>query len=581
MRRTTLAAGGVGLAILVAGGVVGIESLSLARRYRGFSFAPTSDLAGAFELAAGWALCLAGALALRNRGRRGFGVILASSGLAWFVGEWDNPGAWSALAFTAGLVFSTVCPVVVAHAVLRYPDRRLDAVESIALGLGYLATLVVGGLIPALSVDPARGGCFDCRGNLLLVRDAPVLFGRASRAAVYLGVVWAFLLVIVVGRRLLLSSPARRRIVAPVLVPAVVYLGVIGLAYVRSAGRERLLDEVRDRQLWFVQGGLIVLIAMGTAWEPIRLRRTRSAVARLVVEVAEMPEVGGLGQVLGAALGDESLRILYPLADGRVADRFGRLTQPDVDRCRTPLMRGDTTVAVLEHRPGLLDVDGVADEIADAARLALDNERLQVQRQVQLADLQASRARIVAAADAERRRLERDLHDGAQQKLVALALGLRLAQLRLPKGAPPATLARLHEAQAEATTALGELRVVARGLYPRELADEGLAAGLETLVESSPFAIELNSAISDRLPPAIEAAAYFAVSHCIGRREDTPASIAATRSGDVLLIDIETSSSGCELTAVRDRVEAVDGTVTSEPAARSGTRIRVELPCAS
>lgn len=579
MRRTTLPADSVGLAILVVGGVVGIESLSLARRSPGFSFAATSDLAGAFELAGGWALCLAGVLALRNSARRPWGVILGLSGLAWFVVQWNNPAVWSSSAFTTALVFSTVSPVLVSHAAVRYPDRRLDVPESVALGLGYLGTVVLGGLVSALFLDPARGGCTDCPANLLLVRYAPAQFDRASRAAIDVAVVWVSLLVVVVARRLVASSPVRRRIVAPVLIPTMFYLGLIGLTYVRSLGRELLGDSAVDRRLWFAQAGSLILIGMGTAWAPIRLRHTRSAVARLIVDAADVPVVGGLGRALGDALGDDSLRILYPLADGRIADQSGCVVEPDMRLCLTRFTRGDATVALLEHRADLFDIEGVAEAIADTARLALDNERLQVLRQVQLADLRASRARIVAAGDAERRRLERDLHDGGQQKLVALSLGLRLASLRLHDSADPAIAGRLDEAQAEVSAALVDLRTVARGLYPRELADEGLAAALETLVESSQFAIKLDSNIAERLPSAIEAAAYFAVAHCIERSEDAPASVVVARSGGLLLIEIETSSSRRELIDVEDRVGAVAGRVMAESRGGAGSRIRVELPC--
>jgi len=130
----------------------------------------------------------------------------------------------------------------------------------------------------------------------------------------------------------------------------------------------------------------------------------------------------------------------------------------------TPLVSGGRSVALLAHRPGLLDDPGLVEQIAAAARLALDNERLQAQVRAQLEDLRASRARIVERGDAERRRLERDLHDGAQQRLVSLALSLRLA--RLGGDADP-DVAALEQAEAEVRQALEELRGLARGLTRR------------------------------------------------------------------------------------------------------------------
>jgi len=414
-----------------------------------------------------------------------------------------------------------------------------------------------------------------------VVGDAPAVVERVYRAATYGGVVWVAALIGVLGLGWVRSSTARRRIAAPVLLPTFGFLGVVGADYLHSAGRGFLGNDAMDKRLWTVQAGLLVVLALGTGWAFVRLRLTRSALARLVVDAAEMPRPGGLDRALGDALGDASMRVLYPLADGRVADSSGRSVEPDSSRELTRLTRGGATVALLAHRGRVLDGDGIADEITDTARLALDNGRLQAQLQAHLSDLRASRARIVAAADDERRRLERDLHDGAQQKLVALSLALRLAQLRLPEGVTAELAGRLDEAQAEVSAALCELRSVARGLYPRELADEGLAAGLETLAESSPIPIKLTALIDERHALPIEAAAYFAVAHCIGRSTGERASVVVTFANGRLRVEIEVWGMGGGLVELRDRVGALAGTVTAEQAEGAGTRIGVELPCAS
>jgi signal transduction histidine kinase len=581
MARADRLRGGVQLAMLFAGAAISFESLTTARRSPGFSFAANSGLAATLELAAGWALIIVGALAFRHPARRPFAAIIATAGGAWFVVDWNSPGVGSALLFTTGLVFYLVCPVLVSHGVLRYPDRHLPAAEAIVLGAGYLSTALLGGVASALAFDPTRHGCSECPTNLLLLSDAPAAFERATRSSTYAGVGWVAALIVLVGIRLVRSAPARRRMVAPVLVPAMVYLGAVGLDYVYSTGRGFLSVEKVDRRLWTAQGVLLILIALGTGWAFVRLRLTRTAVARLVVDAAEAQAPGGLGRALGDALGDRALRVLYLRSDGRFTDSSGRATEPAADQAVTRLTRGDSTVAVLAHRPGLLDAAGVADEIADTARLALDNERLQAERHARLADLRASRVRIVAAADAERRGLERDLHDGAQQKLVALSLGLRLARLRLADGADRATAARLDEAQTEVTAALGELRAVARGLYPRELADEGLTAGLETFAESSAIPISVTSLIEERLPPSIESAAYFAVADCVRRSLGDRASVLVTRDDGLLRVEIDTGTLPSDLVDVEDRVGALAGTVVAEPTDGAGNRIRVELPCES
>lgn len=581
MARAGRVMGGARLAILLVGIAVSVESVTVARRSPEFSFASTSGLAAALELAAGGALLLAGTLAMGRVARRRFGILLATAGSVWLLVEWNNPGARSALVFTAGLVLGAVCPVLVSHAVLRYPDRRLVRVDLIALGAGYACTVVLGGFVPALFFDPARAGCSECPANMIVVRGAPAVVERVSRSAVYGGVVWAAALIGVLGLGLVSSSTGRRRVAAPVVVPAIAYLGVVVADYRHSTGRGFLGNDAVDKRLWVAQGALLVVLALGTGWAFVRLRLTRSAVARLVVQAAAAPRAGGLGRALGDALGDASMRVLYPLADGRVTDHSGAAVELGPGQSLTRLTRGDATVALLAHRTELLDVDGIADQITATARLALDNERLRAQRQAHLGDLRASRARIVAAADGERRRLERDLHDGAQQKVVALSLALRLAQFRLPEAVDPMLASRLDEAQTELSAALAELRSVARGLYPRELADEGLAAGLGTFAESSPIPINVTVRVARRFAQPIEAAAYFAVAHCIGRSAGDRASVQLTCDDGRLLIQIEADRLPGGLVDLEDRVGALAGTVTAEPIDNARARIRVELPCGS
>ena len=157
----------------------------------------------------------------------------------------------------------------------------------------------------------------------------------------------------------------------------------------------------------------------------------------------------------------------------------------------TALVRDGREVALLSHRPGLLDDPGLAEEVATAARLALENERLRAQAGAQLEDLRASRARVIAAGDSERRRLERDLHDGAQQRLVGLSLSLRLARPASGRSRTHRCYQRIGEADGELRTALDDLREVAHGIFPAVLADEGLGAALEAFAEDGAIPIEL------------------------------------------------------------------------------------------
>jgi signal transduction histidine kinase len=296
-----------------------------------------------------------------------------------------------------------------------------------------------------------------------------------------------------------------------------------------------------------------------------------------VVELAASPSPGGLGAILARTLGDASLTLLYPLPDGRRVDARGRPTKPSPGRTLTPLVRGGQTVALLAHRPGLLEDPGLVEQIAATARLALDNERLQAQVYAQLQDLRASRARIVERGDAERRRLERDLHDGAQQRLVALALSLRLTRLGDATGSD---VAALEQAEGEVRQALAELRELAHGLYPAALTEEGLGAALEALAEQAASPLALGRLPQERFDPKVEAAAYFVVAESLKRSRPRRAAVDTVPADGRLVVEIETDGRPPQgLTDLEDRVGALDGRLLVQAAPGGGTRIVAELPC--
>jgi signal transduction histidine kinase len=295
------------------------------------------------------------------------------------------------------------------------------------------------------------------------------------------------------------------------------------------------------------------------------------------MEASRTPRPGGLEVMLADMLGDRSLHVLYPRTGDVWVNGVGAAAAPAPDQAITPVKRGEETVALIAHRRGLLDGPGLVDEIAAAAGLTFDNERLHAETQAQLADLRASRARVVSARDAERRRLERALHDGAQQRLVSLALALRLAALRA--GADPAVAPRLTEALAEVSGALAELRTLARGIFPRELADEGLGAALETLAEGR--AVEVDSVPGRRHEPAVETAAYFVVARAVARCSDR-ATVTVTDQGHKLRVEVVgTAMEPAEWIELEDRLGALDGSLSVEPGPRNLTRIMAELPCGS
>jgi len=566
-------------AVLAAGLAVGVFSLAVARGGAGYSFGGGSAFAGIAELAAGYALLGVGLAAWMRPRQARLGVILVAASFAWFLLEWNNPAAGSAVVFTLGLALYAAAPPLVAHAMLAYPDGRVGWWPGrLGLALGYAGSVLVLGLLAAAAFNPAAQGCAQCPRNLLLAGGGSSgAYGGINRAGFYLGLTWSLLLILLAAGDLARATQARRRLAAPVAVAGCAYLGLVAADFAHSLHRGFLGYDGLDRRLWLGEAAALCVLSLAVTWAWVRARRTRSALAGLVIELGESPPPGGLRDVLAGVLHDPSLRLAYPLTDGRLAD--ARCRAVELAGEVTPIVRGGQQVALLSHRPGLLAEPALAEEVAATARLALDNERLQAEAWSQLEDLRASRARIVQTGDAERRRLVRDLHDGAQQRLVTLSLALRLARTRLGPGVDPALAGRIDEAEDELRAALADLRELAQGIFPVILAEEGLAAAVEALAEAAP--LEITALPSERLDSPVEAAAYFVVSEAVRRAAPSTLKVSAARRDSRLVVEVEGDNMPAEITDLQDRVGALDGTVTVVRGSAGRATIRADIPCES
>ena len=564
------------LVLWPAGLALGAFSLVVARDNSTVSFAGTS-LGGAVALlGAGWALLACGLAFWGRRHGNAVGPILVAASGAWFVAEWDNPGVGSAIVFTIGLVLYAACAPLVGWAMLAYPGGRLASWEErIAVSLALVGAVFVLGLLPVLFCLSASFGCVQCPDNLLLVSDDPGLADDLNRVGVHLGLAWSLLLIAVAAWRAARSSRTRQRVVAPVVLAGCAYFGLVAATFAASRERGFVGSGELERRFWLGEAAALAALAAAVGWGLLRTRRTRSSLARLVVELGESAAPGGLRDGLAEALSDPSLEIAYPVGEGRYADARGRpvdVTLRD-GRATTPLIRDGRPVAVLVHRTGLLDNPELIEEVASAARLALENERLQAEARAQLEDLRSSRARIIEAGDAERRRLERDLHDGAQQRLVGLSLALRLLQTGLGPD-DDRQLGLLTEAESELGLAIVELRELAHGIHPAVLSDEGLAAAVEALAEEVPLCI--GDLPQERFSAAVETAAYLVVAEAA---KAGAASVRAERRDGALVVDVEAEAELEELVDLEDRVGALDGRLGVERVADGGVRIRAEIPC--
>jgi signal transduction histidine kinase len=579
--------------IWLTGFAFGLLSLLIAQRHPGPTFGGTSWPAGLTELAAGWAVIGAGFYVWRRRGKRS-GLLLAAAGVAWFFPEWDNPGVGAAAAFTFGLVTYALAPAMVAHAVLAYPSGRLSSpLDRLAVTVAYADAALLLGLLPALFFSPAEQGCSLCPPNLLLADAQPGLFQSLNRWGIRLGLVWTIVIAALCVWRLARPGTPLRRAAAPVLAGGAAYLLLAWSDFAHSLPRGQLGTDQFEYRLWLAQAAALCAIGLGVAWSWLLARRARSAMAALVVELGQSPAAGGLREALARSLDDPDLEVAYPLGDPeRLVDATG--TAVDLaarEGCAvTPLTRREQTVALLSHRPGLLDDPAIVEEVIAATRLAVDNERLQAEVLAQLQELRASRARIVTTGDTERRRLERDLHDGAQQRLVGLSLALRLARAQPGAGADPNLTALLDQADERLRAAIGDLRELAHGIYPAALADDGLAAAVEALAEHTSVPFTIIHMPPERLPGPVEAAAYFLIAETTGYLATQAATGGATldvrRHDNRLVVDVTQNGAGqpdheleARLTGLADRVGALGGLFRVEHVAGGRTTIRAEMPC--
>ena len=303
-------------------------------------------------------------------------------------------------------------------------------------------------------------------------------------------------------------------------------------------------------------------------------------------------EPEGIGDVLAEAASDPSLRLFFWLPhDGVHADETGHLVPelPTSPRGRTPVRRGELQLATLVHDPTLLEPTSLLDPVILRAGLAIEIARLRVEVRRQLSEVEQSRTRIVTATYEERRRLERDLHDGAQQRLVSLGLDLRHVQHELGEATEGDAKATLDSVVAGLAEAIEELRELARGVRPAAL-DDGLAAALAELAARAPISTEVE-ATAERFNHEIEAAAYFvaseALTNAVKHADSSQVVLRAGRDNGNLVLSVSDDGrggaapgSGSGLTGLADRVAALGGRLDLRSDG-SGTALVAEFPCES
>jgi signal transduction histidine kinase len=544
----------------------------------------------------GWSTIAAGLVAWFRRPGTPGGRLLTAAGFAWFLGA----VSWAS---NDGGAFQGYYVLLVSVLVLTYPSGRIGDRASllllVALGVT-LASSTFGRLVFMQNVsisgncDPTDPTCTkipsDLFGNAIPGFELYNTLDYAYRFVLGLEIVGVLAVIL---HRFVMSTRPNRRVLLPPVAMAAALAAAIGLAVARrSTGFDPSLADT------FLVGVVIALTALPHAftWDLVRGRLARGAVADLVVQLARPATPDVLGASLGRALGDPSLSVLvWSPEAGAYLDEAGHpaeLPTRDGSRATTLLARENVPIGALVHDPALRLNAELLRSVSAAAALTIDNMRLAAEVQAQLDEVRASRARIVAAGLEERQRLERDLHDGAQQQLVTLAIALREARSRVDAATDPELARSLGDAAERAMSAVVELRELARGIHPPVLTEAGLTAALDSLAARAPLPVAVDAPLPEGLAPAVAATAYFVVAealtnvakHAHAHRAHVRAEIVDGR----LRIEVDDDgvggadiAGGTGLRGLADRVAALGGSISVQSPPGGGTRLVAEIPCAS
>jgi len=575
--------------LAVAGVVVGVLAYRVQIDNLGPYTTPGRSLA---IVAVGWSFLLAGLVAWSRRSGNRVGRLMIAAGFALLLRQLRY--SHDPLVFTVFFVLGDLGYALVGHSVLAYPSGRVtDRAERALVRAGYATVLAFPLAVlllydatrPLISFDPTT------RESLLLVAGNAGVVELLQKGFVvaFYGVL-ATLFIALIVRRLVRATPRARRILAPLLLAAI----AVALRAVFESVFTFVDRPFAYEYLFWWQVAAFIALPLALLWGLLRARLARVHVGELVVHL-EQASPGELRDELALALEDPTLEVAFWLPERReyVAADGSRVEVPEDDPARavTKLEQDGEPLAALVHDPSLLDEPKLVEAVAAAARLSLQNARLHAEVSAQLEKVKESRTRIVTAADEERRRIERDIHDGAQQRLVALALELRSAQRRLGEERDPEIDQLLESTADELQVAVDELRELAHGIHPGILVQGGLATALESLAGRSPIPVSVD-ATQERFAPDVEGAAYFVASeglaNVVKHAGASRAAIRVRHAHGLLVVEIEddgvggaSAQNGSGLRGLADRVEALGGRLQVESPAGSGTRVIGEIPCAS
>jgi signal transduction histidine kinase len=550
------------------------------------------DVRGALAavvLIVGWGFIGAGLFGWDRRPNNSVGSLMVATGFAWLL-SWISASNLSVL-FTAGVFISSLYFVTAIHMLLAAPyGQGLSRGDRRIVTAAYL--LVTVGLLPIyLFIDPETSGCDGCPDNAILIEPNETIVDLWSGLVNVVGIVLIVAVLVSLIRRWRRATRPERRLYAPVYAAGVALLiAAMGQLAAQTAGSEGSTLDV-----------LFILSVIPLALVPylflasfVRARvASGGAVGELMSRLSAAPRSGQVRDALADALEDPSLELVFWLPEqGRYVDARGHgyeLPEGDPARRVTRVERDGECVAAIVHDAALPHMRGHVEAVGAAAALALDNERLGAALRAKIDELRSSRERMLRIGLEERRRLERDLHDGAQQRLVSMALNIRLARSKLNED-PLAAERLLAGAGDELESALEELRELARGIHPAVLTDRGLGTALQTLANRAPVPVELGELPDERLPEAVELVAYFVVSEALTNvakyAQASHASVQVARENGRVMVEVSDDGiggadpeRGTGLRGLADRLAVIEGRLDVESEQGHGTTVTARIPC--
>ena len=519
-----------------------------------------------------------GIVAWRRRPDSAFGPLMILAGFATQLSilQWSDQPFLN----TIGQLCDLLVAALWLHVFLAYPSGRLAGrPEQVVVIIGYVAAV-------GLQVVILLLGGFNDR-HLLTVVSKQTAAEAVQNVQLLTLTALALIGVVLLWRRWWSLPRWQRRRPAQIVINCF-SLSLVMLAALLIAGAFQLPGFEIIRLATFAVAGLAPIAFLAGLLDA---RLAKGGVGQLMVQLRADP-APDLRELLAQALRDPTLSLIYWLPQyGSWADQDGNpatLPEPNSGRRVTLVRQNGEQIAALVYDATLGEEPELVEAVSAAAGIALENGRLEAELRARLQELHGSRTRVVEAQQNERRRLERDLHDGAQQRLVALALELGL--LAEQANADPATQTRLKRARGEIAESLSELRDLARGLHPAVVSGHGLAVALESIVAAAPLEVELKADELPRLPEQFEVAAYYVVSESLTNAakhaQASRVSVEVRVADDTLIVEIvddgiggADSERGTGLRGLADRVEALNGRLRIWSAPGSGTRVRAEIPC--